>query len=168
MRFKFLKSEKQASTRVFAHNVEKDGLSGDSAVHQNFVAMVDSLGLCLFASDHNVWFYPGLDAKMVAGLMTSITGVGWTGDKLFEAGERVFNLEKMFNLREGFGRRDDCLPERFFTEPLTVGGEEGAVLDRDDFDDMLTRYYTQRGWDPETTRPSRSKLDALGLGFLSD
>ncbi len=143
-------------------------LSGDSAVHQNFVAMVDSLGLCLFASDHNVWFYPGLDAKMVAGLMTSITGVGWTGDKLFEAGERVFNLEKMFNLREGFGRRDDCLPERFFTEPLTVGGEEGAVLDRDDFDDMLTRYYTQRGWDPETTRPSRSKLDALGLGFLSD
>jgi len=82
-----------------------------------------------------------------------------------KAGERVFNLEKMFNYREGFRREDDKLPERFFEEPLTIGSEKGAVLNREEFNEMLDLYYRKRGWDPKTTKPDKSKLEELGLSF---
>jgi len=140
-------------------------LSGDSVDHQNFVALVDSLGLCLFASDHNRWYFPGLGSDKMADLITAITGTDWTKESLMQAGERVFNLEKMFNFREGFRRDDDTLPDRFFEEPLTVGSKEGAVLDRAEFSEMLDIYYKERGWDSATTRPDNSKLEELGLSF---
>ncbi len=140
-------------------------LSGDNIAHQNFVAAVDSLGLCLFASDHNKWMMPGISSKKMADLLTSITGVEYDRDKFMEAGERVFNLEKMFNLREGFTRADDWLPDRFFAEPFTMGPEKGAKLDRKEFTEMMDKFYTEREWDPKTTRPADEKLEQLGLGF---
>jgi len=140
-------------------------LSGDNIAHQNFVAAVDSLGLCLFASDHNKWMIPGISKKKMANLLTAITGIDWDADKFTEAGERVFNLEKMFNLREGFARADDSLPERFFTEPFTMGPEKGAALDRNEFNELMDQFYAERSWDPKTTRPSDEKLKQLGLGF---
>ena len=140
-------------------------LSGDNIAHQNFVAAVDSLGLCLFASDHNKWMLPGISKSKMANLLTAITGIEWDADKLMETGERVFNLEKMFNLREGFTRKDDSLPDRFFTEPFTMGPEKGAKLDRGEFSEMMDTFYKDRLWDPKTTRPSIEKLEQLGLEF---
>jgi aldehyde:ferredoxin oxidoreductase len=140
-------------------------LSGDNIAHQNFVAAVDSLGLCLFASDHNKWMLPGISKRKMANLLTAITGIEWDADKLMETGERVFNLEKMFNLREGFTRKDDSLPDRFFTEPFTMGPEKGAKLDRGEFSEMMDTFYKDRLWDPKTTRPSIEKLEQLGLEF---
>ncbi len=140
-------------------------LSGDDIAHQNFVAAVDSLGLCLFASDHNKWLLPGISQKKMAGLLTAITGIDWDADAFMMAGERIFNLEKMFNIREGFTRKDDTLPDRFFTEPFTVGPEKGATLDRQDFAEMMDAFYLDREWDVKTTRPSDKKLEQLGLGF---
>lgn len=140
-------------------------LSGDNIAHQNFIAAVDSLGLCLFASDHNKWMMPGISSKKMANLLTSITGIEYDTDKFMKAGERVFNLEKMFNLREGFTRADDALPERFFADAFTMGPEKGAKLDRQEFSEMMDTFYTERNWDPATTRPSDEKLEQLGLGF---
>lgn len=140
-------------------------LSGDDIAHQNFVAAVDSLGLCLFASDHNKWLLPGISKKKMAGLLTAITGIDWDADKFMQAGERIFTLEKMFNIREGFTRKDDTLPDRFFAEPFTVGPEKGATLDRRDFAEMMDTFYADREWDIKTTRPSDKKLEQLGLGF---
>lgn len=72
----------------------------------------------------------------------------------------------MFNYREGFRREDDRIPDRFFEDAFTVGPKKGAVLDRQQFDAMLTQYYKDRGWDSETTRPGEAKLKELGLDFI--
>ncbi|MBC2716640.1 MAG: aldehyde ferredoxin oxidoreductase family protein [Desulfobacteraceae bacterium] len=140
-------------------------LSGDNIAHQNFVAAVDSLGLCLFASDHNKWMLPGISKRKIANLLTAITGIEWDADKFIEAGERVFNLEKMFNLREGFTREDDQLPDRFFAEPFTMGPEKGARLDRQEFTELMDKFYAERNWNPKTTRPTDEKLKQLNLEF---
>ena len=139
--------------------------NGDDIDQQNFFAMIDCLGICSFATDRGLRRSPGLDKDDFANLLRAITGTEWTGDELMKAGERVFNLEKMFNYREGFRREDDKLPERFFEEPLTIGSEKGAVLNREEFNEMLDQYYRKRGWDPKTTKPDKSKLEELGLSF---
>ena len=73
----------------------------------------------------------------------------------------------MFNFREGFRREDDQLPDRFYAEPLTVGKEKGALLDKEEFKKMMDEFYVERGWDPVTTRPADKKLSELGLGFAT-
>lgn len=137
--------------------------NGDDIDQQNFFAMIDSLCICSFATDRGLRRSPGLDKDDFANLLRAITGTEWTGDELMKAGERVFNLEKMFNYREGFRREDDKLPDRFFEEPLTIGAEKGAVLKKEEFNKILEQYYINRGWDSESTKPDKTKLKDLGL-----
>lgn len=132
-------------------------MSGDDIATQNRRAMIDSIGLCLFTT-----FEPALEEPMLA-LLSAITGRQYDKAAFEKTGERIFNLEKMFNYREGFRRADDSLPDRFFEDAFTIGAKKGAVLDRDKFKALLTQYYNDRGWDPETTRPGKAKLQELGL-----
>lgn len=140
-------------------------LNGKTVAEQNLRAIHDSLGVCMFATDHGRWYLPGIGKKGICNMLTAITGIRWTEDELMRTGDRIFNLERMFNCREGFKREDDVLPERFFEEPLTVGEKKGAVLDRDAFNEMLDGYYTERDWEFSTGRPTESKLRELGLAF---
>lgn len=133
-------------------------LNGRTIEDQNSTTMIDSTGVCLFA-DY------GFGENGLHNLLTAVTGVEWTQEEYLKTGERIFNLEKMFNFREGFGREDDRLPDRFFEEPLTVGPGAGAVLDRDEFGKLQDEYYQTRGWDPKTTKPTKTKLESLGLSF---
>ncbi len=137
--------------------------NGDNASIQNFRAMVDSLSICRFATDNGKKMAPGLDAATLSGLLKPVTGREWSSTELLLAGERIFNLEKLFNYREGFRRKDDMLPGRFFTDPLTVGPEKGKVINKIQFENDLSDYYINRGWDPITTRPGKSKLKELSL-----
>jgi len=132
-------------------------LNGDNIATQNQRAMFDSIGLCLFPT-----FEPALEEPTLS-LLSAITGREYDKAEFLKTGERVFNLEKMFNYREGFRREDDRLPDRFFEDAFTIGSKKGSVLNREQFDAMLTQYYKDRGWDPETTEPSASKLKDLGL-----
>ncbi|MGB9892335.1 aldehyde ferredoxin oxidoreductase family protein [Thermodesulfovibrio yellowstonii] len=132
-------------------------LNGDSVEAQNFRAMIDSTGVCLFAAMDKVYEEP------IISMLSAITGVEYDRAQFLKAGERVFNLEKLFNYREGFRREDDWLPDRFFEDAFTIGPKKGAVLDRAKFRDMLTQYYKERGWDPETTKPTEAKLKELEL-----
>ncbi|MCP4602129.1 MAG: aldehyde ferredoxin oxidoreductase family protein [Proteobacteria bacterium] len=144
-------------------------LNGINTKQQNFKAVTDSMGMCWFASDLETWYTPGYTDGDYADLLTAITGAQWTPEKVMKTGERVYNLEKMFNYREGFVREDDMLPDRFFEEPLTVGSKEGAAIEKEEFVGMLDDYYKERGWDLKTTKPTESKLKSLGLAFtLSD
>jgi aldehyde:ferredoxin oxidoreductase len=133
-------------------------LNGNTVHRQNEKAMLDSLCLCSFGDciKKNELFY---------GILSAVTGVKRTEEELMLTGERVFNLEKMFNYREGFRRIDDNLPERFFKDPFTIGTKKGAVLDRIEFIEMLDNYYLERGWDINTSKPSDAKLKNLGLDF---
>ncbi|MCP4756126.1 MAG: aldehyde ferredoxin oxidoreductase family protein [Proteobacteria bacterium] len=142
-------------------------LSGDNAERQNTMAATDSLGFCAFASDFDVAILPGVSPSLMADLLTAITGLDWDRDRFMTAGERIFTLEKMFNYREGFRREDDTMPDRFYSEPLTVGDEKGAKLTREEFKILMDDFYSERDWDLATTRPSDKKLSELGLGFTA-
>jgi len=135
-------------------------LNGNDAAIQNTRAMQDSTGLCYFASLETALNEPTLD------LLRAITGREYDKTEYMKTGERVFNLEKLFNYREGFRREDDRLPDRFFEDAFTLGPKKGAVLDREQFEAGLTQYYKDRGWDPETTKPGESKLKELGLDSI--
>jgi aldehyde:ferredoxin oxidoreductase len=71
-------------------------------------------------------------------------------------------LERMFNVREGFGRKDDVFPKRLTDEPMPSGPSKGQVFE---IEPLLKSYYQARGWDEKTGIPTRAKLDELGLGF---
>jgi aldehyde:ferredoxin oxidoreductase len=100
--------------------------------------------------------------------MEAVTGLQYTPDEVQKVGERINNLAKAFNVREGFTRDDDTLPERLMTEPLEAGASKGHFISKDDLKKMLDDYYTERGWDLNTGAPTREKLEELGLGYVAD
>jgi aldehyde:ferredoxin oxidoreductase len=95
------------------------------------------------------------------------TGIKEFNDEeyLIRVGERIWNLERAFNVREGFSRNDDILPERFRTESPKRGPTHGQIFE---MDEMLDDYYEARGWDKETGIPKREKLESLGLKEVAD
>jgi len=129
-------------------------------------AVLDSLGLCLFASN---WMSPAfLGPNECAELVNAATGWKLKGKDLLTVGERICNVEKAFNVREcGFTRKDDMLPSRFF-EPITGGPLEGARIERAKFETMLDEYYTEHNWDVVTGLQTRSALASLGLDSIAD
>jgi aldehyde:ferredoxin oxidoreductase len=80
-------------------------------------------------------------------------------------GERIINLERAFNIREGLTRKDDNLPERFLKESLPDGVSKGQLVD---LDLMLDEYYEARGWDKNRGFPMRQTLERLGLKAVAD
>lgn len=101
--------------------------------------------------------------ELVARALSAATGIDFTVKKLLVIGERIFNIEKAFNSREGLTRKDDnfSVPEKFTVEPVGEGPHKGEVLR--DLDRRLDDYYKARGWDAETGLQTRAKLEELGL-----
>ena len=132
------------------------GKAGILIVMQHTNAVIDSIGMCKFVN-----FAIGDD--FFARLMTSITGHAYEVQDLQLAGERIWNLERLYNLRVGFTQADDTLPPRFLYEPLKEGGSAGHVVH---LEEMLVEYYRFRGWTPEGI-PTSKKKAALGLDKFS-
>jgi len=133
-------------------------ISGHNPGGQNGTALADSTGVCLFARG-------GYRRDAITDIMEAISKRGWTAEEYRLAGERIYNLEKCFNYAEGFRRVDDAIADRFFEEPLTLGPKKGAVLDREQFEQMMEELYAERGWDTQTSRPSDDKLRTLNLEY---
>jgi len=106
--------------------------------------------------------------ESTAAFMEAVTGLAFKPDEVTQVGERINNLARAFNVREGFKRADDTLPERLMTEPLQSGGSKGQVISREDLNKMLDEYYTVRGWDLGTGVPTRKKLVELNLDYVCD
>jgi aldehyde:ferredoxin oxidoreductase len=100
--------------------------------------------------------------------MEAVTGLVFTPEEVARVGERINNLARTFNVREGFSRADDTFPERLMTEPLQSGASKGHMISREDLKTMLDEYYTVRGWNLATGIPTRGKLVELGLGYVAD
>ena len=98
----------------------------------------------------------------MAKYYTSVTGVPSNEQDLRTIGRRVWNMVRAFNVREGFSRKDDTLPERIEKEPLPAGKPKGHVVSRADFEKMLSEYYKLWGWDDQG-RPTKKTLDEAGL-----
>ena len=92
----------------------------------------------------------------------------YTSDDILKVGERINNLARAFNVREGLTRADDTLPDRLLEEPVPGGASKGHFISRDELKQMLDEYYTARGWDVQTGSPTREKLTELNLGYVAD
>ncbi|MFZ5974158.1 MAG: aldehyde ferredoxin oxidoreductase family protein [Bacillota bacterium] len=121
-------------------------------IFQDFTAFIDSSGLCLFTS-----FAMGADDY--AGLMSAVTGTKWTADDVLQAGDRIWNLEKLFNLAAGIDSSQDTLPKRLLEEPIPEGPSKGTVAK---LSEMLPEYYAVRGWTKDGI-PTAEKKAELGL-----
>ena len=121
-------------------------------VTQDTVAVKDALGFCVLSS-------AGTSIEDLAGLFSAATGLDHRAEDLLLAGERICNLERLFNLREGFTWLDDSLPERLLKEAIrgTDGNDHTVDLER-----LRDDYYAARGWDPKGV-PLRETLERLGL-----
>lgn len=119
---------------------------------QDLTAAIDAMGMCLFSSF-------ALGAPEYAAAVSAVTGIEMDDKTLLRLGERVWNLQKLSNMRLGFTRADDTLPKRLLEEPLQAGGPKGRVWKREP---LLNDYYRERGWDI-AGRPMKEKLEELGL-----
>lgn len=95
-------------------------------------------------------------------MLNLATGFNFDEQEYTRAGERIWNLTRLFNVREGISRKDDTLPKRFMDEPLPSGPAKGQMISKEILDRMLDEYYQLRGWD-ENGIPKKEKLTELGL-----
>ena len=120
-----------------------------AAEGEDFSAVLDSLIWCKFLRKAFDDLY-----EESAEIYTHITGWDMSADDLRLAGERINNLKKQFNIREGWQRVDDTLPPRVFQEALPTGVAAGVGLDKQDLDMMIQGYYRARGWRKDGTIPA--------------
>jgi aldehyde:ferredoxin oxidoreductase len=132
-------------------------MTGGDIGGQNLSTLRDSLGMCSFAAS---WYRKEIHFKHI---IKAITGFDLTEEEFMETGERIFNLERWLNSKEGFGREDDCLPERFFKDAYTEGPQKNVVLDRSEFSTIMDGYYTNRGWNLNTGVPEKATLERLKI-----
>jgi aldehyde:ferredoxin oxidoreductase len=120
---------------------------------QDLTAAIDALGICLFTS------LAPMGADDYAGLFSAATGMEMDGTALLQTGERIWNVQKLFNIKQGYTKADDTLPSRLLNEPLKEGAPAGRVWEREP---LLGEYYAERGWDALGI-PTEQTLGRLGL-----
>ncbi len=123
---------------------------------EDALTVFDAVGVCKFMG-------MALMAEDITPIIASATGWDFDVATFRKAGERIYNLARLFNVREGCTRADDRLPKRLTEEPLADGPAEGLVVD---LEPLLDAYYDFRGWDKATGRPTLEVLTELGLDKL--
>lgn len=121
---------------------------------QDLTAVIDSMGMCLFTSF-------ALNAEDYTNFLNAATGTEHTVTSLLDTGERIYNLERVFNKKAGMKPEDDQLPKRLLKEAIVEGPSKGL---KSKLDIMLPEYYRARGW--ENAFPTKETLQKLGLEDL--
>jgi aldehyde:ferredoxin oxidoreductase len=129
------------------------------AASEDYAAVLDSLIVCKFLRKCFSDFY-----GEGAALLSKVTGWDCSGAELKRIGERVHNLKKLFNLREGWRAADDWLPERLLSETLPTGVAQGVGLSANELRQMIGGYYRARGWHDNGVIPDE-KLNELGISL---
>jgi aldehyde:ferredoxin oxidoreductase len=119
---------------------------------QDLTAAIDASGGCIFGTF-------GMSGDNYAEMITALTGITYTTEDYLKAGERIWNLERLFNLKAGFTAKDDTLPERMLKQPIKSGPAKGEVSH---VPEMLPEYYKLRGWDAKGV-PTKERLQLLQL-----
>jgi aldehyde:ferredoxin oxidoreductase len=129
---------------------------------QNFRPMFDVLGSCRLQ-----WVELGIDRDLYVPLLEAITGIKRTWDDLEAVGNRIWNLTRMYWVREidDFGRLWDLPAPRFYTEAPKTGPTAGQITSFEDVQKLLDMYYEQRGWDANGL-PTTHTLETLNLTSL--
>ena len=135
--------------------LDKDTLEGKTTwvkIFQDLTGVIDSIGMCLFTS-----FALGLPDY--TAIVNAVTGENYTDEELLECGERIWNVERLQNLRVGMTAADDTLPERLLKVAIPTGPSKGSVHR---LPELLPAYYAERGWD-EAGVPTPERLKKLGI-----
>lgn len=130
---------------------ETEGKANWAVTFQDLTAVIDSVGMCLFTSF-------AMGAPNYADLLNAATGTEYDAESLLEAGERIYNLERLFNKEAGMKPEDDRLPKRLTEEPIVNGPSKGDVSQ---IKVTLPQYYEVRGW--VDAFPTKETLTRLGL-----
>jgi aldehyde:ferredoxin oxidoreductase len=135
-----------------------EGKGRAAKILEDWWCMINTMGWCLFSADNTRY------AKETNYIRTynAVTGLDLSVMDGLKIGERIFNLRKAFNMMHGCTRAEDTLPERLLKEPSKRAG--GAVVR---LSETLPEFYQERGWDPETSKPTRAKLNELGLDDIA-
>ncbi len=154
-----------AYSEVFGVPKKIDALTYDNKAalikrFEDAFTVIDSTGLCVFLSvrymfEDEVELWP----TPLSEIMRMATGLPFTQPMLLEAGERIFNMERLFLLKAGFTKADDTLPPRMLNEPLPDGPAKGHVVE---LDKMLPTFYELRGWSQDGI-PTTKKLEELDI-----
>lgn len=131
-----------------------DNKASWTKIFQDLTAVIDSMGMCLFTSF-------ALNAEDYTNFLNAATGTEHTVTSLLDTGERIYNLERIFNKRAGMKPEDDKLPKRLLKESIVDGPSKGL---KSKLDIMLPEYYKARGW--ENAFPTKETLQKLGLEDL--
>ncbi|MHA2394485.1 MAG: aldehyde ferredoxin oxidoreductase family protein [Promethearchaeota archaeon] len=115
--------------------------------------LFDAIGGCKFMG-------MVLTSEDWASLIQKLLGYDFNKQDFAKMGERLYNLARVYNIREGVTRADDTLPPRMLEEPMPDGPAKGQTVN---LDPLLDAYYEYRGWDKETGKPTKEKLKELGL-----
>jgi aldehyde:ferredoxin oxidoreductase len=118
---------------------------------EDALTVFDAVGCCKFMG-------MALFAEDIVPIIANATGWEFEVADFRKAGERIFNLARMFNIREGCSREDDTLPPRLLEEPMKTGPAKGLVVD---LEPLLDAYYKMRGWDLTSGKPTIAKLKEL-------
>jgi aldehyde:ferredoxin oxidoreductase len=130
--------------------------------YNDLSCVYDSLGFCMFSDS-----FEAMGPTLYAKLYSAYTGHSITPVELMVAGERIFNVMRAYNTREGMRREHDDWPQRFYDQPLRRG-DETYSLSKEKVDQSLNRYYELRGWDVKTGVPTQGKLRELQLHDVAD
>ncbi|MFQ5683452.1 MAG: aldehyde ferredoxin oxidoreductase family protein [Candidatus Binatia bacterium] len=144
-------------------NTSPEGKPDFAIKSQHFTAVGDSLTQCRFVSERG---FSAMLNDLYPRMINAVTGWDLSLRDVERIGERIWNLERVFNVREGVRRNQDILPYRVMHEPVPGGMHKGMYCPPGELDTMLDSYYALRGWTPEGV-PTRDKLKTLGLASLT-
>jgi aldehyde:ferredoxin oxidoreductase len=133
------------------------------ALLENWSSLGKVIGFCYFGPAPRSF----IQVEETVEAVRAATGWDVSVEDLLRVGERATNLAHTFNMREGFSRKDDTLPDRLF-QPLENGALQGVAIPRQEFEDAMTELYIAKGWDPNTGRPTRERLRALDVEWAAD
>ena len=148
-------------------SISKGRVEGKAALviwFEKLISVTNSLGLCMFPG--SVWF--ALGPTICSKLYSAYIGNEVSPEKLMISGDRIFNLIKAYNVRQGLRRKDDHFPERYYQEPASLGALKGSVVSKKIMNKLLDEYYQLREWDQKTSIPKKEKLYQLGLQDVAD
>ena len=143
---------------VDRHSIKNKGF--EVKFHEDLMALYDVLGICKFS--RHMFFLEGLPE-----LVAAQTGLSLSSGELLTVGERVYNLARAFNVREGFSRTNDHLPKRVMEEPIPEGPSAGDRVSYEELQAMLDDYYEARGWNKQGV-PLKAKLVSLDLETIAE
>jgi aldehyde:ferredoxin oxidoreductase len=132
---------------------------------EDIVTLHDILSTCKWMG---MWLYEVFTPQFHAALFSAGSGIETSVETLFEYARKVRTMERAFKIGEGLTDEHDTLPKSFFDNAIKQGPWKGSVLESDKFEIMKRRYYTLRGWTPDSGYPTEDTLKELGLEGLAD